>query len=176
MRQTTRWIDGRPIYTCAELGQGRRINEWLVTGPFTPNGPGRFFRDRAIGLLDSVDEDFLGGERTITPKEGMRHPNPTSPGASTWERLSAAEGCAPPSAFNGDGVVYAATYIDVEEEADIAVIVEDVPGPNPPLVQVLLDGKEIGRRAAPGVAHLLPGQHCLMLKVTGGASAARGLR
>jgi alpha-mannosidase len=171
MSDTARWADGRPSFSTAELGQGRLIDEWLVVGCFTPNDAAKSFRNRAIGMLDSVDDDFLGGERDLHPREGQRHPNSGAPdGFSTWARLSAVEGYVLPPTITGDGVLYATTYIDVAGQSDIGVVVGDVPGTNPPVVQVILNGAEIGRRGAPGVIRLSPGRHCLKLKITGGAS------
>ena len=177
MPDAIRWIDGRPIVQTAELGQGHRMSEWLVTGPFTPSGSDASFRERAIGLLDSVDEDFLGGERTIHPREGRTHPNPAMPeGVCAWERLSGAEGASLPQALGGDGVVYAALYLDVAEQTNVAVIVEDSAGLQQPVVQIMVDGVGIARRGTPGVARLSPGLHCLMLKVTGGAHGRHSWR
>ena len=177
MPSAIRWTDGRPTIEAAELGQATRVTEWLVTGPFTPSGAGASFRERAIGRLDSVDEDFLGGERTIQPREGRTHPNPSTPeGACAWERLSGADGASLPQALGGDGVVYAALYLDVAEHTDVAVIVEDGPGQQQPVVQVMLDGIEIARRGTPGVARLAPDLHCLMLKITGGAHGRHSWR
>ena len=166
MPDAIRWIDGRPIVQTAELGQGHRMSEWLVTGPFTPSGSDASFRERAIGLLDSVDEDFLGGERTIHPREGRTHPNPAMPeGVCAWERLSGAEGASLPQALGGDGVVYAALYLDVAEQTNVAVIVEDSAGLQQPVVQIMVDGVGIARRGTPGVARLSPGlrRGCLFM-------------
>jgi alpha-mannosidase len=170
MSDRIRWIEGRPTTMASEMTQGCRADEWLVTGPFMPNGSTSLSRDRALGRLDGVDQDFIGGEGLIRPYEGLRHPNPLRPeGFCTWERLSASDGYEVPKGITvGDGVVYAATFLDVAEQTRIAVIAEDVPGPQQPVIQVMIDGVEIGRRGVPGVCSLSSGHHCLMLKITSG--------
>jgi alpha-mannosidase len=173
MSQSAHWNEGRPIAHANDLGQRTLLTEWLIAGPFAVPAAGSI-QTSETGWLDSVDEDFVGGERTIRPTESPDLANVGLPvGACTWQRLSVEEGRELPQALAvGGGVVYAVTYIDAVKEVDVAIIVADMPGLQPrslpPVVQVMLDGVEITRRATPGVVRLAPGLHCLMLKIAGG--------
>jgi len=175
MPQSSCWIDGRPVIPIASLGQGAPLTEWLVTGPFPISYPGGLLRSLKIGRADAIDLDPLAAETTARPVEGEAVRNPAAPtGFSTWERLSGSETYSLKLRYPGcvEAIAYAATYLAAEEEATLVLLADDRDVYKSSAVQVFLDGVEIGHGGVPAMAPLAPGEHRLLLKITGGSVLA----
>jgi len=173
MSQLPRWIQGRPTIPVASLGGGAPLTEWLVTGPFRLDIPGGFYREQEIGRLDAVETDFLGCERTIRPVEGMEHRNADLPeGACRWEWLSGSPAYDLHARYpqGESAVAYGATYLTAEEPVDLMFWAHGTLEYHWSTVQVMLDGVEMGRGDVPFSLRIGPGEHCLLLKIAGGAS------
>lgn len=171
MSQEPRWINRRPVVPVASLGQCAPITEWLLLGPFRLGD--NLYRGQEIGSVDAVEFDPLGGERMVRPTLGTPHANAALPeGLSRWEKLTGSVTYDLQARFPQleTAIAYAGTYLAADEPTDLALFVRGMEEHHASTVQVMLDGVEVGRAEQSCAVHLTEGEHCLLLKIAGGAS------
>ena len=176
MSGRAQWRDGKPVIPTESLTSGSEIADWLSVGPFPIEEARRFLRDQGIGRLDTVDADYLNGERQVRPIEGMQHANRhLASGSCAWQRLPAEALGALGSVYPQFefSVAYAATYLLAETDCVVAFRIGGTGGlnrsPRLSTVQVMLDGVVIGRGDSVCFAQVSAGEHCLLAKAAGGA-------
>jgi len=170
MSEVPRWKAGRPIIPVASLGQCVALTEWLALGPFRLDE--NLYREQEIGRADAVESDPLGGETTVRPILGMEHKNPDLvAGVCRWEKLSGSASYDLQARYPqfDTAIAYAATYLVTDTAVDCALWVTGMCEYRASTVQVLLDGVEVGRAEEVFGVHLTEGEHCLLLKISGGA-------
>ncbi len=165
------WDDDRPVLDVDALGQNEHLTEWLLLGPFPMEDAREFTRDLGIGRADTIDFDPLGTERTVRPRAGMQHANPAlAQGQSRWEKISGDAAYDLRDRFPGHGaaIAYAVTYFHAERPADLLLLASNWDDYRHCIVQLFLDGVEIGIGGKPAHASIAPGEHLLMAKIIGG--------